>query len=491
VTDEAEELGQQLRPIASAWDDALDAAVANARAYLAGLPGRRVSAQATVDELRRALAVPLPEDGIDPAKAVRELAEGAEPGLVATGSPRYFGFVIGGALPAALAADWLTATWDQNAGLYVGGPAAAVVEEVAGRWVLDLLGLPASASFGFVTGGQMANFTALAAARHAVLARQGWDVEARGLSGAPAVRVITSDLRHATIDRALRYLGLGTEATVVIPAGPDARLPIDGLADALADRSGGPTPTIVCAQAGEVNSGSVDPLVEVCEVAHAAGAWVHVDGAFGLWAAASPTLRSTLAGVERADSWATDFHKWLNVPYDSGFVACADPDAHRGAIGVRAAYLMHADDDRTAARDELDWAPEFSRRARGFAVYAALRSLGRRGVADLVERCCACARRFADRLGHLDRADVLNDVALDQVLVRFRAAAGSGRADAAADDDVTRRVVEAVQASGECWMSGTTWRGQAAMRISVVNWQTTEADVDRSVAAIERALASV
>ena len=491
MTDAAEELEPPPRPTTNAWEGALDAAIDNARAYVAGLPGRPVSAQATVDELRRALALPLTDEGVDPAKVVHDLAAGAEPGLVATGSPRYFGFVIGGALPAALAADWLTAAWDQNAGLYVGGPSAAVVEEVAGRWVLDLLGLPPSASFGFVTGGQMANFTALAAARHAVLARQGWDVEARGLSGAPPVRVITSDLRHATVDRALRYLGLGTDATVVIPAGPDARLPVGGLADALADRSAGPIPTIVCAQAGEVNGGSVDPLAEVCEIAHAAGAWVHVDGAFGLWAAASPTLRSTLAGVEQADSWATDFHKWLNVPYDSGFVACADPEAHRGAIGVRAAYLVRADDDHGTARDQLDWTPEFSRRARGFAVYAALRSLGRRGVADLVDGCCARARQFADRLGQMDRADVLNDVVLDQVIVRFRAAPGSGSADAAADDDVTRRVVEAVQASGECWMSGTTWRGRAAMRISVVNWQTTEADVDRSVAAVERALASV
>jgi glutamate/tyrosine decarboxylase-like PLP-dependent enzyme len=490
MTDDAEEPGQQLGPTASAWDGALDAAIDNARAYLAGLPSRPVSAQATVDELRRALAVPLPEEGVDPAKVVHDLAERAGPGLVATGSPRYFGFVIGGALPAALAADWLTATWDQNAGLYAGGPTAAVVEEVAGRWVLDLLGLPPSASFGFVTGGQMANFTALAAARHAVLARQGWDVEARGLSGAPAVRVVTSDLRHATIDRALRYLGLGTDAAVVVPAGPDARLPVGDLADVLSDRSAGPIPTIVCAQAGEVNSGSVDPLREVCEVAHAAGAWVHVDGAFGLWAAASPTLRSTVAGVEQADSWATDFHKWLNVPYDSGFVACADPDAHRGAVGVRAAYLIRADDDHASARDELDWTPEFSRRARGFAVYAALRSLGRRGVADLVEGCCTRARQFADRLHRTDRADVLNDVVLDQVLVRFRAASGPGSGDAAVDDEVTRRVIEAVQASGECWMSGTTWRGRAAMRISVVNWQTTEADVDRSVAAVERALAS-
>jgi glutamate/tyrosine decarboxylase-like PLP-dependent enzyme len=492
VTDHAEELAPQLRSNFSAWDAALDAANANARAYLAGLPGRPVAAQATIDELRRALAVPLSDEGVEAAQVVRDLAAGAEPGVVATGSPRYYGFVIGGALPAALAADWLAATWDQNAGLYACGPPAAVVEEVAGRWVLDVLGLPPSASFGFVTGGQMANFTALAAARHAVLAQHGWDVEARGLSGAPAVRVVISDLRHATIDRALRYLGLGTDAAVIVPTASDGRLPVDAVADALAHRTGdGPAPAIVCTQAGEVNSGAIDPLAEICEAAHAAGAWVHVDGAFGLWAAASPSLRPMLSGVDQADSWATDFHKWLNVPYDSGFVACADPDAHRGAMGVRAAYLIHADDDRTAARDEVDWTPEFSRRGRGFAVYAALRSLGRRGVADLVEGCCARARQFAERLGRIDRAEVLNEVVLDQVLVRFRAASGADDPDPAADDAVTRRVIDAVQASGECWMSGTTWRGLAAMRISVVNWLTTEADVDRSVAAVERALASV
>jgi glutamate/tyrosine decarboxylase-like PLP-dependent enzyme len=491
VTNHAQELDQQRRPVSSAWDAALGAAVDHAKSYLAGLSERPVAEQATLDELRKTLDVPLPNEAVEPAEVVHDLAAGVEPGLVATGSPRYFGFVIGGALPAALAADWLAAAWDQNAGLYACGPPAAVVEEIAGRWVLDLLGLPASASFGFVTGGQMANFTALAAARHSVLSRQAWDVEAHGLVGAPAVRVVTSDLRHASIDRALRFLGLGTDAAVVIPTGPDARLPVEALAEALEDRSGGhPTPTIVCAQAGEVNTGAIDPLAEICDVAHAAGAWVHVDGAFGLWAAASPSRRSALAGVERADSWATDFHKWLNVPYDSGFVACAHPDAHRDAMGVRAAYLMHADDDPAAARDQVDWNPEFSRRARGFAVYAALRSLGRRGVADLVDRCCDRARQFAERLGRIHRAEVLNDVTLDQVLVRFRAGSGTGDADPAADDALTRRVVEAVQASGECWMSGTTWRGRAAMRISVVNWQTTEDDVGRSVAAVERALAS-
>lgn len=298
----------------------------------------------------------------------------------------------------------------------------------------------------------------------------------------PRVRVLASDVRHVTVDRALRLLGLGAEAVVPVASGPDARLRVDALADALAESSGGPT--IVCAQVGEVNTGAVDPVGEICDVAHAAGAWVHVDGAFGLWAAASPTLRPLVAGVERADSWATDFHKWLNVPYDSGFTACAHPQRHRAAMGTRAAYLEQAAPD--GPRDQMDWNPEFSRRARGFAVYAALRSLGRRGVADLVDRCCAHARRFAERLAAIDGVEVLNDVVLDQVLVGFSPRPGDGVGEGT--DALAPRVVEAVQASGECWMSGTTWAGRPAMRISVVNWQTTEADVDRSVRAIEEAL---
>jgi glutamate/tyrosine decarboxylase-like PLP-dependent enzyme len=456
-------------------------AAERAGAYLAGLNDRPVRELATLDELRAALDVPLPDGPSDPVDVVTGLADAAEPGVVAIGSPRYFGFVIGGALPAALAADWLASTWDQNAGLYVGGPSAAVVEEVAGRWVLELLGLPASASFAFVTGAQMANFAALAAARHGVLRRVGWDVERDGLAGAPPVRVLAGDLRHATIDRALRYLGVGTGAIEAIPTAPDATVLVDSVADALGDGQAD-RPTIVCVQAGEVNSGAIDPLGEICDVAHAAGAWVHVDGAFGLWAGASPSLAPAVAGVERADSWGTDFHKWLNVPYDSGFVACAQPDAHRGAMGIHADYLIHADD--AGPRDQLDWTPEFSRRARGFAVYAALRSLGRRGVADMVEGSCARARQFADRLSALDGAEVLNDVVLDQVLVRFAPADSDGDG---AGDELTRRVIDGVQQSGECWMSGTTWRGRAAMRISVVNWQTSEDDVDRSVDAIAAA----
>ena len=459
---------------------ALAAAHERAAAYVAGLGERPVGPRATVDELRAALGGPLPEGGTDAAEVVRTLADAVEPGLSATGSPRYFGFVIGGALPAALGADWLASTWDQNAGLYVGGPPAAVAEEVAGRWTLDVLGLPATASFGFVTGCQMAHVTALAAARNDVLARVGWDVERRGLVGAPRVRVLASDLRHVTVDRALRLLGLGTDAVVPVASDPAGRMRVDALDQALRASD---EPTVVIAQVGEVNTGSIDPVDAICDLAQAAGAWVHVDGAFGLWAAASPTLRPLVAGVERADSWATDFHKWLNVPYDSGFAACAHPERHRAAMGTHADYLVHAAPD--GPRDQMDWNPEFSRRARGFAVYAALRSLGREGVADLVDRCCAHARRFAERLGEMGGVEILNDVVLDQVLVAFPGAEAS-----AGDGQATTRIIDAIQGSGECWMSGTAWQGRPAMRISVVNWQTSTADVDRSVRVIEAAIAA-
>jgi glutamate/tyrosine decarboxylase-like PLP-dependent enzyme len=467
---------------------ALVLAAERARDYLAGLPERPVAPRASLAEVRAALARPLGDDGVDPATVVDDLVTGAEGALLATGSPRFFGFMIGGALPAAVAADWLAAAWDQNAGLYVGGPAAAVVEETAGRWTLDLLGLPAGASFGFVTGCQMAHATALAAARHGVLEAVGWDVERRGLNGAPAIRVLAGASRHATIDRALRLLGLGEDAVVEVAADDQGRMRIDALAEELHD--GGPAPTIVCVQAGEINTGAFDPIGKVCDLARPAGAWVHVDGAFGLWAAADPALRPLTAGLDRADSWATDFHKWLNVPYDSGFAACAHPDAHRAAMATTAAYLVHA--DTGGPRDQMDWNPEFSRRARGFAVYAALRSLGRRGVVDLVARCCAAAREFAARLGEQAGVEVLNDVVLDQVLVRFRRRGADGDGgdldDADLDDALVGHVVSATQASGECYLTSTSWRGRPALRISVVNWQTTSHDVARTVEAIAHAL---
>jgi len=435
------------------------------------LPERTVAPTATAEELRKVLGGPLPEGTRQPQLVVAELARAAEPGLMATPGGRFFGFVIGGSLPAALAADWLSSAWDQNAGLYVAAPAASVVEEVCGAWLIELFGLPKQVSYGFVTGCQMANFTALAAARHSVLEAADWDVEVDGLVGAPPIRIIVGEERHVTIDRALRFLGLGTANLRTVPADGQGRMRADALRDALAESSG---PTIVCAQAGNVNTGSVDPLRTICVAAQEAGAWVHVDGAFGIWAAASPTLRHLTEGIEQADSWATDAHKWLNVPYDCGLVFCAHPVAHRAAMSSHASYLVHSENRE---RDELDWNPEFSRRARGFPVYAALRSLGRSGVEELVERCCQAAERFAERLAGQSGVEVLRDVVLNQVLVRFL--------DPGRDHDArTRAVVKVVQEDGTCWMGGTTWQGKAAMRISVSNWSTTAEDVDRSVAAI-------
>ena len=448
-----------------------------AASYLEGISDQPIGWSADVQELRSGLGGPLPDQPVDPLQVVTELAAAAQPGLVSSPSGRYFGFVIGGTAPAALAADWLTSTWDQNAGLYVCGPSAAVVEEVAGAWVAELLGLPADVSFGFVTGCQMAHVTGLAAARYRVLARVGWDVNDQGLIGAPPVRIFVGAERHVTVDRALRLLGFGAASIVSVAADAQGRMRPSALREELVRHDG---PRIVCAQAGNVNTGSVDPLQEIADVAHESGAWLHVDGAFGLWAAASPSLKHLVAGADRADSWATDAHKWLNVPYDSGIAFCADPEAHEAAMSVRAGYLVHA--DRDGPRDQLDWNPEFSRRARGFPVYAAIRSLGRAGIADLVERCCAHARRFGEALAALPGVEVLNEVALNQVLVRFLDQAGD-------HDAQTRAVIEAVQRDGTCWLSGTTWQGVGAMRISVSSWATTSDDVERSLASIEGAVA--
>jgi glutamate/tyrosine decarboxylase-like PLP-dependent enzyme len=430
------------------------------------LPDRPVYPDVTVDELRRALGGPLPDGPTDPRAVLTQLAEDADPGVVAIPGGRYFGFVIGASLPAALAADWLATAWDQNAGHYVGGPSAIIAEDVAAGWLKELLDVPADASYAFVTGGQIANFVALASARHHVLERAGWDVERDGLTGAPRVRVVVGAKRHGTIDRALRMLGLGAPTDVV---------EVDDNGRMLAERLR-PTdePTIVCAQAGEVNTGAFDPFEPIADAcAAAANAWLHIDGAFGLWAAVPESLRHLVAGAERADSWATDAHKWLNVPYDSGVAFSRHADAQLGAFSARAAYLVFDQD----ARDPMDWTPESSRRARGFAVYAAIRSLGRSGIAEMIERCCAHAKRFAAGLEELG-AEVLNDVDLNQVLFRFP------------DDAVTTELLARVQASGEAWMSGTSWDGRPAIRISVSSWQTTEADVDRTLAAYAGQLAA-
>jgi glutamate/tyrosine decarboxylase-like PLP-dependent enzyme len=430
--------------------------------FLETLETRPVRPEASADELFATLGGPLPERGSDPQSVVDALVDDAGPGIVGIPSGRYFGFVIGGAVPAAVAADWLTSVWDQNAGLYAGGPSAAVVEEVCRAWLAELLGLPAGVSVAYVTGCQMAHVTALAAARHQVLAQAGWDVARDGLAGAPPIRVVVGAKRHVTIDRALRLLGIGATSLEVVPVDDQGRMRLDELRL-------GDGPAIVCGQAGEVNTGAFDDLEAIADAAAEAGAWFHVDGAFGLWAAASPALRHLLKGSERADSWATDGHKWLNVPYDSGLAFCAHPDAHRAAMSVTASYLVHSGDDRE--RDQVDWTPEFSRRARGFPIYAAIRSLGRAGIAELVEGCCANARRFAALL-EAGGATVLNDVVLNQVLVRL------------GDGDRTREAIARVQQDGTCWLSGTDWNGEHAMRISVSNWRTTAEDVERSAAAI-------
>jgi glutamate/tyrosine decarboxylase-like PLP-dependent enzyme len=440
-----------------------------ATAFLDTLDERPVFPQAPIDELGARLRIPLPDGPTDPLEVVEAMADGMDPGVVATAGPRYFGFVTGGALPAALAADWLISTWDQSNGLFAAGPAVSTAENVAGEWVKELLGLPSQASLAFVTGCQMAHVTCLAGARHDVLARVGWDVEHDGLAGAPRITVLAGAKRHVTVDRALRLLGLGTVSVAEVPADEGGRMQVDALRKAL---SRGDGPVIVCAQIGEVNTGSADDVDEIVSLAHAAGAWVHVDGAFGIWAAAVPALAELVKGVERADSWAFDAHKWLNVPYDCGVAVCAHPDAHRAALRLTAAYLEATGADR----NPTDWTPEASRRARGVTVYAAVRSLGRQGVADLVQGCCANARLFAAAIAELEGCEVLNEVVLNQVLFRF------------ADDRTTSAVLAHVQASGEAWMGGTTWDDRFAIRLSVSNWRTTENDIARTVAAFERAL---
>ena len=443
-----------------------------AEGFLNTLDRRPVRARIDVDGVAAALGGPLPEDGRDALDVIEELIAGAEPGLVAISSGRFFGWVMGGDLPVALAADWLTSTWDQNAGLLVSSPAAAGAERVASGWLLDLLGLPATAAVGYVTGGMMANFTCLAAARHEVLRRTGWNVEADGLTGAPRVHVIVGEERHDTIDMALRYLGLGEQLSTKVPADAQGRIQLEGLRQVL--EAAGDGPTIVCLQAGNVHSGAFDPLAEAIDLAHRHGAWVHVDGAFGLWAAASTSLRSLTTGLERADSWATDAHKTLNVPYDNGLAIVADSAAVYAAMSERAPYLIQ--DERP---DPFDTVPEFSRRARGFTVWAALRFLGRSGVAEMVERFCARARRFADGLAAMEGVTVLHDVVYTQVCVSF------------GPDDVTREAARRLLAEGTAWMTPSTWHGRAVLRISISSWRTTEADVDRTLEAIRKVLAEV
>jgi glutamate/tyrosine decarboxylase-like PLP-dependent enzyme len=452
----------------------------HALAYLAGLPEASVGTTVSLAQLRERLGRPLPPASRDPAEVIRELVRDVEGGLTGSAGGRFFGWVIGGTVPAALAADWLTSTWDQNAGMFAVAPAAAVVEEVCGRWLLELLGLPATASFALVTGCQMAHVTCLAAARNAVLARQGWDVEQRGLCGAPRIRVVTGDQRHGTIERALRILGLGRDCVIDIPVDQNGQLRAADLETVLAaDRS---APTVVLLQAGDLNTGSFDSYPELIPVARRYGAWVHVDGAFGLWAAVSPEHRQYTTGIEQADSWATDGHKWLNVPYDCGYAFVADRAAHYRSMAHHANYLSHSE----VARDQVDWNPEYSRRARGFATYAAIASLGRDGIARLVSNCCRYARDIVTTAALLPGVEALHVPHLNQGLLRFHdSRPGATEPD---HDRRTEEIAARILASGEAMFTCTTWRGRRCMRVSVCGWQTDSAAIGRATKAIEAAV---
>src|SRR3954447_25587867 len=439
--------------------------------YLRRMPDLPVGEEASLDQLRATLRVSLNDAPLAPSVVVEELARAAEPGLAQIQSPRYFGFVIGGGLDAAIAADWLASAWDQNPGGYPCRPSAAVVEEAVGEWILDMLGLPAASGVGLTTGCQMAHFTCMAAARNRKLAETGWDVEADGLFGAPPLRVLAGAHAHTTVFAALRMLGFWSNRVEVAEADGQGRMKPGALEATLRSGTG---PAIVIAQAGEINTGAMDPFEAIADACRDYGAWLHVDGAFGLWAAASPKLRPTIAGVERADSWATDGHKWLNVPYDTGFAIVRDCEAQRAALSSfsGAHYIPPAEHGE---RYNGDFVPEFSRRARAFPVYAAIRSLGRQGVAELVDHCCLCAQTMAAQLSEMEGVEVLNDVTLNQVLVRFTRDG----------ENVSEQVMHAIQNEGTCWMSGSSWNDEPVMRISVSNWRTTEEDVARSVAAIE------
>jgi len=438
--------------------------------FLSNLDRAPVGATVDVESLRQQLTKPLTKTGLPPEQVITELVSDVAGGLIGSTGGRFFAWVIGGSVPAALAADWLTSTWDQNAALYATSPAAAVVEEVAGLWLKDILHLPAHASFALVTGCQMAHVTCLAAARHALLAERGWDIEERGLYGAPPIRILSSAQRHGSFERAVRLLGLGREHVICLTSDDQDRLEPAALQKALDDDPS--APTIVLLQAGDINIGAFDDFEALIPVAKRYRAWVHVDGAFGLWAAASPRYRHLVKEVEAADSWATDGHKWLNVPFDCGYAFIAHADAHRASLSHRAAYLTHHDD----ARDEMDWNPEWSRRARGFPTYAALRQLGRDGIAELIERCCRHAHELVMGIGSLPGAEVLWEPIINQGLVRFL--------DSSAEQDHDRRteeVIAAIVGAGEAFFGGTTWRGKRAMRVSVCNWRTSDEDVQRSI----------
>jgi glutamate/tyrosine decarboxylase-like PLP-dependent enzyme len=441
--------------------DLLDDFVARAVAYNEGIGARSVSPTSEAIQRLNLLDETMPENSSD-ASAVLQILDGiGSPATMATTGGRYFGFVTGGTLPAALAANLMAGIWDQNGAYRVMSPIAGKLEDVSRKWLLEILGLPSEAGVGFVTGATMGNLAGLAAARHALLQRQGWDVERNGLFGAPNLRVVVGDEVHASVLNALQLLGLGRERIERVPVDEQGRIRADALPEL--DEQ-----TIVCLQAGNVNTGSFDPASEICSVAKAANAWVHVDGAFGLWAAVSPTYQHLTKGINAADSWVTDGHKWLNVPYESGLVFARNPEHLSAAVSVTAPYLLASDE-----REPSHYIPEMSRRARGIEIWAALRSLGKTGLIEQIERCCRLALKFAEGLNAAG-FEILNDVVLNQVMVSF------------GDDETTRKIIAAIQDEGTCWCGVTVWQGRAAMRISVSSWKTTEEDVERSLSAIIR-----
>jgi glutamate/tyrosine decarboxylase-like PLP-dependent enzyme len=455
----------------------LEVAAAHAAKYLDSLSSQPIAATTPIAELQRRLVKPLPERGMAAEAVIDELVRDCEGGLMGSAGGRFFGWVIGGTLPAALAADWLTSAWDQNAASNLTAPAEAVIEQVCGEWAKELLGLPRVASFGLVTGCQMAHTTALAAGRHKLLRDRGWDVETKGLSGAPPLRILTTEHRHESILRAVRVLGIGTDAVKYVRADNEGRVDPRALDQALKEEPS--APTVVVLQAGDLNTGAFDPFGPACAVAHAAKAWVHVDGAIGLWVATSPRYRQLLEGVERADSWATDGHKWLNLPFDSGLVFVRDAAAHKASFAQDTSYSVPTE----AVRNQKDWNPEWSRRGRGFPLYAALRALGRSGIAEIVERCSAHTTRLVTEIGGLAGAEVASMPVINQGLVRFVARDGEY-------DAFTDKVIHRIQKAGVAWFGGSTWRGMRVMRISVCNWRTTDEDITASIESVREALAA-
>lgn len=467
----------------SAFRPALEHALSHSLAHLESLAHSPVAASASLHTLRERLLKPLNSETLAAEQVIDELVADTAGGIMGNAGGRFFGWVIGGALPAALAADWLTGAWDQNAASYACSPAEAVIEEACGEWLKDLLGLPQHVSFALTSGCQMAHVTALAAARNALLASRGWQVERDGLFGAPNIRILSSDQFHGSITRATRLLGMGTGAVTGLPANEAGQLDAATLARALEQSPD--TLTIVLLQAGDLNIGAYDCFAELIPLAHRYNAWVHVDGAFGLWANVSARYKHLLSGVEHADSWATDGHKWLNVPYDSGFAFVAHPQAHRNAMSYEASYISHNDE----VREQKDWNPDWSRRGRGVATYAALRQLGRHGVAALIDRCCDAAHGLATGIAALPGAELVWEPQINQGLVRFL----DPRVQATKSDHDrwTDAVTDAVLAGGEALFSNTTWRGKRCMRVSVCNWQTDRQDVARAVTAVARALQEV